>query len=213
MYSKFSSNPKTTKRIFLSILILCSIFFIQKFRTPLYLIPEREHPIDSNVKQIESDKEIQEIQGAPDLPLESETVIIYLTGEVKKPGIVELNSNMRLKDALEMVGGFTEEADINSINLAERVQDERHYVVYKIGESVIPPALSSSSSPKNDVVNINTAQAHDLKQLDGIGDALAERIITYRNENGNFSSIEDIKNVSGIGEKKFEAIKDHISIR
>lgn len=218
MYSRFSVNPKTTKRIVISIVLLCAFFFVQKWRTPLYLIPEREENLRSDIEisssGTDSAEEKDEIfDSEQTAPSEKQTVIIYLTGEVKKPGIVELDSDMRLKDALEMVGGFTEDADINSINLAEKVEDERHYIITKIGESPVSNPVSVSSSQKSDKVNINRASVEELKTLDGIGDALAQRIISYRDENGNFSTVEEIKNVSGIGEKKFEGIKEHISIK
>ena len=146
-------------------------------------------------------------------------VVIYVTGAVKNPGVVELNSNQRLKDAIELVGGFTEDADIGSINLAEFVKDEQHYVVTKIGETSSVQASSNigtttaNGGRNNSLVNINTATKEELQSLNGIGDALSQRIIDFREQNGAFSDIESIKNVSGIGEKKFEGIKDYITVQ
>lgn len=147
-------------------------------------------------------------------------VVVYVTGAVKSPGVVELNSNQRLKDAIDMVGGFTEDADISSINLAEFVKDEQHYVVTKIGETPSPQTVSSNTGTttpnkanNNSLININTATKEELKSLNGIGDALSQRIIDFREQNGAFSDIESIKRVSGIGEKKFEGIKDYITVQ
>ena len=118
------------------------------------------------------------------------------------------------------MGGFTEDADIGSINLAEFVKDEQHYVVTKIGETPSPQTVSSNTGTttpnkanNNSLININTATKEELKSLNGIGDALSQRIIDFREQNGAFSDIESIKNVSGIGEKKFEGIKDYITVQ
>ncbi|MDO4794162.1 MAG: helix-hairpin-helix domain-containing protein [Filifactor alocis] len=209
MYSKFSVEPKKLKTVVVVIVGLVVVFMIQKLRMPYYKIPPREGAV-AQVEAVSSDSEetAEEV-----LDMTPRKVVIYLTGEVKRPGIVELSSDMRLKDALEMVGGFTSEADINSINLAQKVEDERHYVVTKVGEPIADAAISSSSTSKGGLININMATAEELKSLDGIGDGLAQRIINHRTEQGAFSSIEEIKNVSGIGEKKFEAIKDSICVK
>ncbi|MFC4804842.1 helix-hairpin-helix domain-containing protein [Filifactor villosus] len=210
MYSKFSVEPKKLKKVAVVIVCLVAVFMIQKLRMPYYKIPPRQEAVDRE-QVLSSDVE----EGKEEvLDMEPHKVVIYVTGEVKQPGIVELSSDMRLKDALQMVGGFTAEADINSINLAQKVEDERHYVVTKIGETITEAGIPSSSTSKEDsLININIATAEELKRLDGIGDGLAQRIINHRTEQGAFSSIEEIKNVNGIGEKKFEAIKDSICVK
>lgn len=210
MYSKFSVEPKKLKIVLLVIVALVAVFMIQKLRMPYYKIPPREEPAIQNEALLPNGEET----GEEVLDMVPRRVVIYITGEVKQPGIVELSSDMRLKDALQMVGGFTAEADINSINLAQKVEDERHYIVTKIGENSLD--VTGNTSPmtgKGGLININTANVEELKRLDGIGDGLAQRIINHRTEQGAFSSIEDIKNVSGIGEKKFEAIKSSICVK
>ncbi|SKA94712.1 competence protein ComEA [Caloramator quimbayensis] len=136
---------------------------------------------------------------------------VYITGEVKKPGVYSLKNGDRAEKAVELAGGFTERADKNSINLAMKLKDEDYIKV----EST----QSSSSSIQTNIqinlsnkININTADKEQLKTLPRIGDSLAERIIDFRNKNGPFKRIEDIKKVSGIGDKMFENIKDKISV-
>ena len=151
--------------------------------------------------------------------VESEAVRIFVDigGEVVSPMVVELEEGSRVGDAIEAAGGITENADLTDINRAAFVED---------GEKIyIPPAEIEGEESEENVaspghqasrgdgrININTADSAQLQELDGIGPATAQKIIDYRKENGRFSSIEDIKNVSGIGDKSFEKIKDRIKV-
>lgn len=138
---------------------------------------------------------------------------------MENPGVYELPATARVTDAVEKAGPKPE-ADLNVLNLAELLTDGQKVAVPETGESVTaaaaggtvfgPPAAGSSGSSGK--VNINTAGAAELETLPGIGPALAERIVTYRTEHGAFRSLEDIKNVSGIGEGRFAQIKERISI-
>lgn len=152
---------------------------------------------------------------------EKNKIILHITGEVNSPGIIEIEEGSRLADAIEAAGGLTENADINKINLAYVVQDGQKinipnvnsvdtssYITDNIGENIIIEDISSNTS----LVNINTATQTELETLTGIGPSTALKIIKYREENGKFKTIEDIKNVSGIGNSKFEAIKDEICV-
>lgn len=136
---------------------------------------------------------------------------VYITGEVKKPGVYTLKNGDRAEKAVELAGGFTEYADKNSINLAMKLKDEDYIRVDSI-HSTASVNQNSSSINLSNKININTADKEQLKTLPRIGDSLAERIIDYRNKNGTFKRIEDIKKVSGIGDKMFENIKDKISV-
>jgi len=141
----------------------------------------------------------------------------YVVGAVNKPDVYELPINSIVKDAIEKAGGPTEDADLVAINLARKVQD---------GEEIIVPAkqvfLSDSNDPGNSVstasanssgkININTASAKELEALPGIGEVKSNAIVQYRKDYGLFRDIRDIINVSGIGEKTFENIKDLIVI-
>lgn len=218
MYSKFSLNPKIIKQMLAIFAIVLIFFGIHKMRQPIYPIPLQHEKEDSVISSNNSEQDEHSV----DIPFSStpivQNIVVYVTGEVKNPGIVELTSEHRVKDAIDAVGGFTENADLNSINLAAKLQDEQHYIVHKIGEISAPANSISSTSFQSfsaapTLININRAGVEELKTLDGIGDALAQRIIDYRTEKGNFSSIEDIRNVTGIGEKKYDAIKDHITVK
>lgn len=151
----------------------------------------------------------------------SEKIKVHITGEVNNPGVIELEENSRIEDAINLSGGVTNFANLSKVNLAYVLEDgqkvyipninekeEKEYISKENGEKIIVEDISKSSSK----VNINKASADELKSLSGVGDSLANRIINYRKENGKFKSIEDLKNVSGIGEKKFESIKEYIEI-
>ena len=149
-----------------------------------------------------------------------EPIYIHVAGAVVNPGLIELLPGERIADAIDAAGGFTELADISEINLALRVSDGMKIYVPVQGENaqlITPepysaPAASATDSGSNSLININTASLEELKSLEGIGDATAQKIISYRNEHGRFSSTEDIMSVSGIGQSKFNAIKDRICV-
>jgi competence protein ComEA len=156
--------------------------------------------------------------------IEVPSVIIHISGAVKNPGVYQLKSTDRVVDAVKIAGGITERANPDAINLAALLKDGQKIIIpYKISNQVtvesdknisknIEEVYSSSSSP-SDQININTADDNTLQSLPGIGPVLSKRIIDYRNQNGLFEVIDDIKDVSGIGEKKFEGIKDLICVQ
>jgi len=147
--------------------------------------------------------------------------VVYVCGNVKNPGVYELLPGSRINDALILAGGALPGSDLNSINLAEKISDGQKIYIPKMGEVQSQSSLSSSTdgtaqetvSAGEGKININTATKEELKTLDRIGDKLAERIIEYRQNHGPFKSIEEIKNVNGIGEKIFESIKDSITVQ
>lgn len=140
---------------------------------------------------------------------------IYMAGQVQNPGVIEVPEGCRLNEAVEMAGGFLAEADLLRVNLAIKVQDEGMYYIPKIGEEETPEVASPmvGGGESSDKVNINTADQSLLETLPRIGPVTAQNIISYREENGPFKDIEDIKNVSRIGEKTFEGLKDFITVR
>ena len=149
---------------------------------------------------------------------------VHITGEVKKPGVVKIVEGSRIEDIIQAAGGLTEKADITNVNLAYVVQDgmkiripsqdddEGEYIFEDNGKGVV---LSDEENEKseNTVVNINTATQSELEELPGIGPSIASRIVQYRNQNGKFKDAEDIKNVTGIGDSKFDKIKNLIKIK
>lgn len=149
-----------------------------------------------------------------DVVASEDTITVYVCGAVVQEGVYELPAGSRISDALLMAGGYDENALHGYVNLAERLEDgERIYFpdYQELEELGIVP-ISSTESSESGLVNINTADAEMLKTLPGIGDAKAADIIAYREEHGAFSSIEDIKNVSGIGESIYNRISSGITV-
>ena len=142
-------------------------------------------------------------------------ISVYVSGQVKNIAVVELedNGNLRAIDAVNAVGGLTDLADSGAVNLAEPITDGQHIHIptKEIFLQTAQNFSSGSSSNSSDTVNINTADSERLQSLSGIGPALAQRIIEYREQNGAFKTIDEIKNVRGIGDKRFADIKDKIT--
>ena len=139
-------------------------------------------------------------------------VFVDIKGEVKKPGVYQMKAGDRVKDAIDAAGGLTEEADSQKVNLAKRLEDQMVIVVPKVGEEVeeIPAGETSKEDTKEGKVNINTATVEELKTLKGVGEKKAEAIIEYRKKNGSFQTKEDLMKVRGIGKKLFESFQERI---
>ena len=142
-----------------------------------------------------------------------ETVIfVDIKGAVKNPGVYQMKVGDRVKDALDAAGGLTDEADSQKVNLAKRLEDQMVIVVSKVGEEAeeIPAGETSKEATKEGKVNINTATVEELKTLKGVGEKKAEAIIEYRKKNGSFQTKEDLMKVRGIGKKLFESFQERI---
>ena len=139
-------------------------------------------------------------------------IFVDIKGEVKKPGVYQMKVGDRVKDALDAAGGLTAEADSQKVNLAQRVEDQMVIVVPKVGEEAeaIPAGATSKEVSKEGKVNINTATVEELKTLKGVGEKRAEAIIEYRKKNGSFKTKEDLMKVRGIGKKLFESFEERI---
>ena len=137
-------------------------------------------------------------------------ISVYVSGQVKNISVIELedDGNLKFVDAVNAAGGLTEFADADAVNLAEKLTDGQHIHIPTKEIFLAPQNISTAS----DLININTADAEQLETLKGVGPALAQRIIDYREQNGAFKSIDEIKNVRGIGDKKFAAFKDKITV-
>ena len=140
---------------------------------------------------------------------ENNKIKVYIAGEVNTPGVFELDEDSRVEDAIASAGGLTNLANIKNINLALIIEDGEKIYIPNINDNDIID-YSAQESPKSSKVNINKADVSELQNLPGVGVSIAEKIFNYRKENGNFKKIEDLKNVNGIGEKKFEALKEYI---
>ena len=138
-------------------------------------------------------------------------IAVYITGEVKEPGVYYIESGLRLNDLIEVCGGLTDNADLSDINLAEKLNDSDKIDIPSIIAEKDEMNSISDIDNNNDLININTASKEELKTLNGIGDTLANNIIEYRN-NCKFDTIEDILNVNGIGESKYDGIKEYICV-
>lgn len=139
-------------------------------------------------------------------------IMIHISGEVYKPGLIELKQGDRVKDAVDLAGGLKKDADLDRINLAKKVEDEEKIYIPKVGEEVGMELPLYTNESKSNKININLCSLEELVNLPGIGEVIGKRIIEYRKSNP-FKSIEEIKNVSGIGDKKFEGIKDLITVK
>ena len=149
-------------------------------------------------------------------------IVVHITGEVKKEGVVYLEEGSRVVDAIKKAGGETKEADLSQVNLAYVLQDgQKIYIPNKnekisaytsenMGENI--EQNNTTTKKEGAKVNINTAGVEELDQLPGIGPAIAQRIIDYRNEHGEFKKVEDIQEVKGIGDAKYSEIKDSITV-
>ena len=161
-----------------------------------------------------------------------DTIFIDIKGEIKYPGVYEMQLGDRVIDVVQMAGGFTDEATTDNVNLSKRLKDETVIIIpsylknydnitikndYEIDSN---DDIVQSEETENDgkvesssnLININTASVIELMSLDGIGESKAKAIIEYRDINGDFENILDIKNVSGIGESIYEKIKDYITV-
>lgn len=144
---------------------------------------------------------LQDVENFSKENAEEKKIYVYITGAVKNPGVYNLKDGDRIKDLVELAGGLLEDADSESVNLAKKLSDEEKIHIPFKGET------STESLIKDNRININTADETELDKLPGIGPSLAKRIVDYRNTHGPFKKIDDIKNVAGIGDKKFEDLK------
>ena len=148
------------------------------------------------------------------------STIIYVDvkGEVHHPGVYQMKAESRVKDLIEAAGGFTPLADDQKLNLAQLLEDQMVIVVPKKGEEVNSELAQAPTSQKKEVgkegkVNINTATVEELKTLKGIGEKKAEAIIEYRKKNGSFKNKEELMKVRGIGKKLYESFQERVIVQ
>lgn len=141
-------------------------------------------------------------------------IVVYVSGAVLAPDVYQLPPGARLKDLVVAAGGLSPDAAPELINLAGRLSDGQHVHVPRQGETpaTAEPAVAAGASESSDLIDINSASAAELDELDGIGQAIAERIIEYRSANGPFKAPEDLRNVKGIGPALFDKLADQITV-
>jgi len=207
MFNLFNQEKITIIFLLIVIIIAFGIILFRNFNF------EENFTINPPVNSLEDNSTVR---------IEIPPVIIHITGAVKSPGVYQLKSTDRVIDAVKIAGGAIEEANLDAVNLAAILRDGQKIIIpYRISknsdvennESIYKNIEEMYSSSNTDKININTANASTLQTLPGIGPVLSERIIEYRNQNGLFGIIDDIKDVSGIGEKKFEGIKELICVQ
>jgi competence protein ComEA len=174
----------------------------------------------NNVALKEDVKTETEKKAAPAVN-EPENIMVDVKGQVARPGVYQSNTGERVIDVIGRAGGLTKQADQTQVNFAAHVEDAMVIYIPSKGEaeSTLPQptgssgAVSSGAGQKQGKININKADEQELQNLPGIGPAKAAAIIEFRNTSGPFKTIEDLKNISGIGDKTFEKLKDLIVVK
>ena len=201
---------KQRKVIIITVIVIIIFIFLKLYNNSESFNSEELYTSEKNII---SEKNTEE---------EEDIIVIHITGEVKKPGVVKIKQGSRIEDVISAAGGLTENGDITNVNLAYVVEDGMKIRIPSSGEENIDESYISvdggkgvimseeNSNYSNSIININTASETELEQLPGIGPSISSRIIQYRDTNGKFKNIEDIKNVTGIGNNKYEKIKNFI---
>ena len=146
-----------------------------------------------------------------------ERATVHVAGAVAKPGVYDLDAGARVIDAIEAAGGGAPDADLNRLNLAAKVADGQRVLVQRVGEAALPESAlpgesGGGSADPSGLVSLNSATQAELETLPGIGPTLAEAIITERERRGGFRSVNELRDVRGIGEKRFADLKDKVTI-
>lgn len=171
-------------------------------------------------------EKFNEVEVAENIEPPKKEISVYVSGQVKTPAVVTLEDtgNLRAIDAVNAVGGLTDLADTEIVNLAEPLSDGQHIhiptkeIIYQeiplaAPNSPMSKSLSGGGGAQGDLININTADEKELQKIRGVGPVIAGRIVEYRTNNGSFKAIEEIKKVRGIGEKTFEKLRDSITVQ
>jgi competence protein ComEA len=216
----FNKKNKILLIVIVAIVAIISYYFIFDRKEEWLNNQEQNLEIKEEIKtndQIENNSNERQLE-------KNENIIVHVSGAVNKEGIVELKNNSRIIDAIDKAGGLKDEADITNINLAYIIEDgmkihipskeekESTIIVESNIDSGTVEQSNEIKSNNNKKININTATKTDLETLPGIGESTALKIIEYRKEKGKFKLIEDIKQVNGIGENKFNKIKELITV-
>ena len=212
-------NIKKYKNIYI---IICALVVVICIIICIFI--DTNNKVDNDqtieIENVSEQSQIGDIEEHED----EETICIHISGEVVNPGTYELKGKVRIKDVVDIAGGLTENADLTNVNLAYCVNDGQKVNIPNIndqknsGIDVISSSAGKSVINNGDgtvdetKVNINTATQTELETLTGIGPSIASKIIDFRSKNGKFKKKEDIKNVAGIGESKYESIKNEICV-
>lgn len=234
---KFKKLPQKKKIIIIAIfIIIILIAFYLIYKT--FYIEDIELPENENINQSTEETKNEERESKIGILENKKTVTIHIVGEVNSPGVYTLNEGARIIDAINAAEGYTEEADLSKINLAYIIDDgiqvyipsirenrnqaeesEESFIKGDAGKDIISDSITQEINKNKEnignesKININTANLERLQMLPGIGLSTAQKIIEYREQNGKFKTTDDIKNVNGIGENKYEIIKEKITVK
>ena len=175
--------------------------------------PVKETSLQAEVAAVSKDSSTE--KEVKEEPVEQDLITVDVKGAVKSPGIYDLPIGSRVNDAVQKAGGLTEQADSKSLNLAQKVSDEALVYVPTKGEEAASQQTASgtaSSTSKEKKINLNKASLEELKQVKGLGGKRAQDIIDHRETNGKFKSVDELKKVSGIGAKTIEKLKDYVTV-
>ena len=217
-------NKKITGLVIITIIIFIVSIFLYKQKSSNafkeeYMTEIFEEESNDNMEYTETLEEDTTIINEDSI--DRNKIIVEIKGEVAKPDVYQLEEGSIIKDLIDMAGGVTEEADLSRINRAEELLNHELIIIGNINDetesSVVQNNSTYSSNGNNSdkvstLININTADLEQLKEITGIGNIKAQSIIDYREANGGFKSLEELKNVDGIGDKTFEKIKEQITL-
>lgn len=175
----------------------------------LFLSRDNSTTADKTLNQVNPSQTDDPPDDTEDAFVEDVSIYVDIKGAVNNPGVFEATPGERVNDMIQRAGGFTNEADQTQVNLAQKVHDEMSIIVPTTGDVIENASNNEIGSEK---VHLNSASKEEIETLSGIGPSKAEAIIAYREENGLFQSLEDLLNVSGIGEKTIEQLQDSIQV-
>ena len=183
------------------IIILLTVVFINKATAQIKLKYSNSGP-EIILEEIHIPEKVIEEE-----TIEVKAIKVDISGAVMNSGVYVLSDGDRIQDAVLQAGGFTEEADLNQVNQADYIYDGQKIIILKVGEN-----RDSIQGLTKGPINLNTANKEQLSTLNGIGEKTADKIISYRQNNGPFSTVEDLMKVSGIGVSKLDSIRGEIVV-
>jgi competence protein ComEA len=172
------------------------------------------------VRSLPRPVEVAELPGPGDAPLPAASagpspevvILVDVAGWVRRPGVYEFDEGARVIDAIDAAGGARSGALLESLNLAAPLADGIQILVPREGETVAPPASEGSVAGVAGLINVNTAATTELEELPGVGEVIAQAIVDYRTENGPFASVDQLVDVSGIGDATLENIRELVTV-
>ena len=210
---KFKDKKVIATIIVLTILFISSIILYGKNNNKVFSDKYMQNIFVDSDEQI-SDNSISNMETlvTNEEKLDVPMIFVEIKGEVLIPDVYELQEGSIVKDLIEKAGGLTSEANITNINRAKKLQNHELVIISNINDENNNTVFNEVIIESNGLININLADINELKKITGIGDVKAQSIIEYRENNGGFKSVDEIKNVDGIGEKTFEKIKEKITL-